>query len=88
MLIGYNLLIDHLGLITLIITDLMHGANQWYAVQPVRGQNQVTRNDTLKSWVLMKTYDKLLDLKSEQKIKKMIGFIRPLSLTNVQLVSI
>ena len=65
-------LIDHLGLITLIITDLdASELTSGNAVQPVRGQNQVTRNDTLKNWVPHeKLIDKLLDLKSEQKIKK------------------
>ena len=45
-------LIDHLGLLTLIITDLdtldeIGGAS----VQPAKGANQKTNNATLKSWV-------------------------------------
>lgn len=65
-------LIDHLGLITLVITDLdaSEPANG-NSIQPVRGKKLVTRNATLKNWFPQKELvDELLDLKFEQKIKK------------------
>lgn len=45
-------LIDHLGLLTLIVTDLdtLDGATNKSA-QPAIGTGQITDNDTLKSWV-------------------------------------
>ncbi|RWD69071.1 AAA family ATPase [Mesorhizobium sp.] len=53
-------LINLLGITTLIITDL--DAQSGEAVQPKVGENQVTNNDTLKSWWPQKTkIDELLD---------------------------
>jgi len=65
-------LIDHLGLITLVITDLdaleLTSRN---SVPPVRDKNLVTRNATLKNWFPQKELvDELIDLKFEQKVKK------------------
>ena len=46
-------LIEHLGLLTLIVTDLdaCSADGRHPAEQPVRSQGQITRNSTLKSWV-------------------------------------
>lgn len=45
-------LIDHLGLLTLIVTDLdTQDPTTGQSVQPAVGTAQVTNNDTLKSWV-------------------------------------
>ncbi len=65
-------LINHLGLITLVITDLdASDPTSHNSVPPVRGQNLVTRNATLKNWFPQKELvDELIDLKFEQKIKK------------------
>lgn len=65
-------LIDHLGLITLVITDLdASEPPSGNSVQPMRGQNLLTRNATLKSWFPQKELvDELIDLKFEQKVKK------------------
>lgn len=65
-------LIDHLGLTTLVITDLdASELTSGNSVQPVRGQKLVTRNATLKSWFPKKELvDALIDLKFEQKVKK------------------
>lgn len=53
-------LMDTLGLTTLIITDL--DAQKGGAVQPKIGEEQVTNNDTLKSWCPQKsTVDELLE---------------------------
>jgi predicted ATP-dependent endonuclease of OLD family len=65
-------LIEHLGLLSLIITDLdsleKTGGG---AVQPKPGSNQVTNNATLKSWVPCLTdIDALLVAKSQDKIKR------------------
>jgi predicted ATP-dependent endonuclease of OLD family len=46
-------LIEMLGLTTLIVTDL--DAQKGVAVQPRLGDDQVTNNDTLKTWLPMKT---------------------------------
>lgn len=65
-------LVDRLGLITLIITDLdaMEPTNG-NSSQPLRGKELVTRNVTLQDWLPQKKLvDELLDLKFEQKVKK------------------
>lgn len=65
-------LIDYLGLITLVITDLdALEPSSGNSVQPVRGKKLVTRNATLINWFPQKELiDELIDLKSEQKVKK------------------
>lgn len=64
-------LIEHLGLTTLVITDLdaMH-ATTAASVVPQRGAAQRTRNTTVKSWVpAQESLDLLLDLTAADKIK-------------------
>lgn len=65
-------LIEHLGLISLVITDLdaAESAGNHKAVQPIKGEGQITGNSTLKTW-LPKTelIDELLD-SSTEKVKK------------------
>jgi predicted ATP-dependent endonuclease of OLD family len=64
-------LIDHLGLTTLVITDLDASDSSGKSVQPERNKNLATRNTTLKNWVPKKEQiDDLIDLKSEEKVKK------------------
>ena len=65
-------LIEYLGLITLVITDLdASDSKNKSSLQPVRGQNMITRNATLKSWFPVKDkVDDLLNLKLDQKVKK------------------
>lgn len=66
-------LIDHLGLTTLIVTDLdsAEGTGRHPSVQPMRGKGQITRNPTLKDWWPQKqSLDELLDLSSAAKVKK------------------
>ena len=66
-------LIDHLGLTTLIVTDLdsAEGTGRHPSVQPMRGKCQITRNPTLKDWWPQKqTIDELLNLSPVEKIKK------------------
>ncbi len=62
-------LIEHLGLTTLIITDIdSQNKESKEAILPARKQNQVTNNDTLKGWVPKEEeIDKLLDVTEEQK---------------------
>ena len=65
-------LIEHLGLITLIITDI-DSANvvnsKLVAIQPKRNRNYVTNNFTLRTWLPNeKSIDKLLDTKTAAKI--------------------
>jgi predicted ATP-dependent endonuclease of OLD family len=65
-------LIEHLGLITLIITDLdsVEGAARHKAVFPQRKCNQISRNSTITKWHPEKeSLDELLDLKEKDKIK-------------------
>ncbi|GLR45118.1 AAA family ATPase [Mesorhizobium amorphae] len=62
-------LIDLLGITTLIITDL--DAQSGEAVQPKVGENQVTNNDTLKSWWPQKTkIDELLEPGIDKVLKQ------------------
>jgi predicted ATP-dependent endonuclease of OLD family len=75
-------LIDELGLLTVVITDLdsqgtdstqqpKQGANQvtTRAQQPKRSANQTTNNDTLKKWVpKLTSIDELLDLSAAKKV--------------------
>jgi predicted ATP-dependent endonuclease of OLD family len=69
-------LIHHLGLITLVITDLDAAESPaGSAVPPARGKGQVTRNATLKSWLPERdSVDDLLDAKDDQKLKKYDDF--------------
>lgn len=63
-------LIEHLGLITLVITDLDAMAADLKSVPPARGIGLKTRNATLKGWWPEKDdLDALLDLKPEDKVK-------------------
>ena len=60
-------LLEHLGLNTLIITDLDAKDADGATVFPVRGANLKTRNETLKAWVpAMEDLDTLLDKKPEE----------------------
>lgn len=66
-------LIEHLGLSTLIIIDLdsAEATGHQTVTPPVRGQNQVTRNATLKLWHPEKEkVDDLLALDGAGKVKK------------------
>ena len=63
-------LIDHLGLTTLVITDLdaKHATTQ-AAVVPKRGQSQRSRNETLKTWVPgIESLDALVEKEPEAKV--------------------
>jgi predicted ATP-dependent endonuclease of OLD family len=65
-------LIEHLGLLTLVITDLdaCDPADSNSSRQPKRKAKQDTNNQTLKSWLPITTsIDALLDKKSEDKIQ-------------------
>lgn len=61
-------LIDHLGLTSLIVTDLDACDAENKSVAPKRGAGLRTRNPTLKSWCPGKNgLDELLDLKPDEK---------------------
>jgi predicted ATP-dependent endonuclease of OLD family len=65
-------LIEHLGLTTLIITDLDSAAAAGHhkAVPPKRGEGQITRNSTMRTWhPEQQSLDALLDLPETQKAK-------------------
>jgi predicted ATP-dependent endonuclease of OLD family len=62
-------LLEHLGLNTLIITDLDAKDAAGATVPPVRGSTLKTRNETLKTWVpAVEDLDTLLDKKAEEII--------------------
>jgi predicted ATP-dependent endonuclease of OLD family len=66
-------LIEHLGLITLVITDLdaAEPTGKMPATQPARGLEQVTRNATLKTWLPKKVgLDQLLDTSVADKTEQ------------------
>jgi len=65
-------LIEKLGLICLIITDIdSKNPVDGKKCQPEKGKSLITNNDTLKSWHPVKTnLDELLEIPSEDKIKK------------------
>jgi predicted ATP-dependent endonuclease of OLD family len=63
-------LIEKLGLTTLIITDLDPIDKEGKKALPARGENQKTRNVTLKSWMpKIEDLDQLLDLSPDAKVK-------------------
>ena len=63
-------LIEHLGLTTLIITDLDAMTEQRKGVAPTRGAKQKSRNATLGGWWPAKDdLDTLLDVNSDDKVK-------------------
>ena len=66
-------LIEHLGLITLVVADLdaTEPTGKRPATQPVRGKAQITRNATLKTWSPEKEMiDDLLNVSASDKVKK------------------
>ena len=66
-------LIDKLGLITLIVTDLdaAEGTGVHATAPPARKKGLVTRNATLKSWIPGTEWiDELLDLPSDKKTRE------------------
>lgn len=66
-------LIEHLGITSLIVTDLdsVDPINNNSATSPRRNQGYITGNDTLKSWVpCTNNIDDLLDLNFNEKIKQ------------------
>lgn len=68
-------LIEHLRLVTLVITDLDSMSPTGTTVPPTRGEGQVTGNATLKSWLPEKnSLDDLLDATVDQKIKRYDNF--------------
>lgn len=69
----FKSLIEKLGLMTLIITDIdsVSAEGRHPAVVPKRGANQLTGNDTLKTWIPLKSkLDELLDLPENEKVKE------------------
>lgn len=64
-------LIENLGLLTLVITDLDSiEKDSTKKVLPQRGQEYRTGNDTIKSWVPVKTsLDEALDASNDDKVK-------------------
>ena len=63
-------LIEHLGLVTLIVTDLDAMNSEGEAKIPKRGENQLSRNETMKSWhPLEVSVDKLANMSSDKKAK-------------------
>lgn len=63
-------LIEHLGLTTLVITDLDAMTDDRKKAVPVRGLKLKSRNSTLKEWwPQTNDLDKLLDTKPENKVK-------------------
>lgn len=66
-------LIEDLGLITLIVTDIdsmkPEASAKWSTAVPVKGAGYKTNNDTLKMWLPVKDeIDDLLNLKGNEKI--------------------
>lgn len=67
-------LIDHLGLLTLIITDIDTIDDEGRSVQPKKGANQKTNNTTLKTWVpSVEDVDSLMELGFANKILRIDG---------------
>jgi len=67
----FRQLVEALGLTTLIITDIdAVDAVTRKSLPPTRGAGLVTANNTLKSWLPVKTsLDELLDLPDEEKVR-------------------
>lgn len=64
-------LIEHLGLTTLVITDIDAKDDTGNVVMPARGKLYKSRNATLKAWWPVKDdIDSLIDLKPQDKIKE------------------
>lgn len=68
-------LIEDLGLITLVVTDIdsmkPEADKKWSSAVPVKGAGYETNNDTLKKWLPIKTkIDDLLNLKENEKLSK------------------
>lgn len=88
-------LIEHLGLLTLIVTDIDTIGADRKAAPPARGAKQVTNNATLKSWVPGETdVDTLFDTNPRNKIKSYgplfavrVAYQYPLQVTRVGAVA-
>ncbi len=64
----YKLLVEKLGIITLVITDLDSVGTDGKKCVPARGQNQTSSNTTLKTWCPKKeSIDELLDLQKADR---------------------
>jgi len=66
-------LIEHLGLITLIITDIDSADPSGHhpSRQPLRSKNLITGNDTLEKWIPKKSLlDELLNIDGKEKVKE------------------
>jgi hypothetical protein len=66
-------LIEHLGIVTLIITDLdaCDPSQRRAACQPIRAANQQTNNSTLRTWIPgISEIDRLIELKPGEKIRR------------------
>lgn len=66
-------LVDHLGLTTLVITDIdaAEPTGKHAASPAIRGRSLITRNSTLKTWhPEISDFDSLLDLEESKKEKK------------------
>jgi len=62
-------LLEHLGLLSLVITDLDAGDADGKAVQPALGAGQKTNNSTLKGWIPeLELVDDLLNALPEKKV--------------------
>jgi predicted ATP-dependent endonuclease of OLD family len=63
-------LVQHLGLTTLVVTDL-DSEKGGAAIAPKRKDGQVTNNDTLSKWLpCLTNVDELLDLPEDKKVKE------------------
>jgi len=68
-------LIEHLGLLTLVITDLDAAAADGSPAQPTIGAGQITNNSTLREWIPAKsTIDELLAAPASEKVTKEVDF--------------
>jgi predicted ATP-dependent endonuclease of OLD family len=75
----FRKLVEHLGINTLIITDLDSSeivkGSGWLSKSPVRGKNQVSRNVTIRSWIPREIkIDTLIDMEEGSKIKRYDDF--------------
>jgi len=84
--------IETLGIPTLIITDLDAIDSDENATPVIRGANQKTCNNTLKSWLPQKdSIDDLLELSTNDKIQKTpfalrVAFQTPITISDLEII--
>ena len=86
----YRELVEVLGIVSLVITDLDSVGDDGKKCAPMRSAGQVTNNDTLKSWHPKKnTVDELVDVSLHDRSngKLFVAYQKPVTINSTEVLS-